>query len=123
MVDLNSYLEELNEIFLIPMTSCHLTPDPSLSLNLTCRMHQKVNSISKDIRGFQAIKRKRSSSFDVILSTDKHEKGCHESVSLTGCLLRPILSHENTSVEHRCQTLLPRMKGVLKAGSHVSICD
>ncbi|XP_045118135.1 uncharacterized protein LOC123508454 [Portunus trituberculatus] len=47
MVDLNSYLEELNEIFLIPMTSCHLTPDPSLSLNLTCRMHQKPSKESE----------------------------------------------------------------------------
>ncbi|KAK8401728.1 hypothetical protein O3P69_001093 [Scylla paramamosain] len=59
MIDLNTQLEELNEIFLIPMTSCDLTPEPTLPLNLTRRMHQQVDSPSKDIRGFQGLRQIR----------------------------------------------------------------
>lgn len=59
MVNLNTQVEELNEIFLIPMTSCDLTPEPSLALNLTRRMHQRVDSPLKDIRGFQGLRQIR----------------------------------------------------------------
>lgn len=59
MDDLNTQLEDLNEFFLIPMTSCDLTPDPSLVRNLTLRMHQMVDSDTKDIRGFQGLRQIR----------------------------------------------------------------
>lgn len=59
MVDLQGYIEDLIDVFLIPLTSCDLTPDPHLVMDLTRRMHQKVDELKVDVRGFMGLRQIR----------------------------------------------------------------
>lgn len=59
MVDLQVRLEELIEVFFIPLTSCALTPDPQLVIELTRRMHKKVGELNRDVRGFTGLRQIR----------------------------------------------------------------
>lgn len=59
MVDLQANLEDLIDVFTIPMTSCHLAPDAELVMALTRRMHQKVDELNRDVRGFMGLRQIR----------------------------------------------------------------
>lgn len=59
MVDLQGYIENLIDVFFIPLTSCDLTPDPRLVKDLTLRMHQKVDELNVDVRGFMGLRQIR----------------------------------------------------------------
>lgn len=59
MVDLQGYLENLIDVFFIPLTSCDLTPDPRIVMDLTRRMHQKVDEFKVDVRGFMGLRQIR----------------------------------------------------------------
>lgn len=59
MVDLQAYLEQLIEVFFVPMTSCDLTPDPLLVMDLARRMHQTVDELDRDVRGFMGLRQIR----------------------------------------------------------------
>lgn len=59
MVDLQVDLENLIEVFLIPLTSCDLNPDTRLVMELTRRMHQMVEEVQRDVRGFCGLRQIR----------------------------------------------------------------